>query len=123
MLFYAKIMKGCASHIFSDRRFPVNLLKKTSYPRSSIKPLKSCRPNVCVILLIDPETNQLKPRCTKQRGGGGEIVLSQSILNEVIRENAAVLSADARADSRFDNAQSVILEGIRSAMCVPLLHG
>ena len=45
------------------------------------------------------------------------------MLDTVVREKEAVLSHDASADARFQSAQSVIMQGIRSTMCVPLLHG
>jgi adenylate cyclase len=77
-----------------------------------------------VILLMDDEGNPV-PRVAKQRRGPAkeEIVLSNSIINEVIREKQAVLSSDATIDSRFSGAHSIIMQGIRSTMCVPLLHG
>jgi len=77
-----------------------------------------------VILLMD-DSGQPVPRVAKQRKGadGDEIVLSNSIINEVIREKQAVLSSDATIDSRFSGAHSIIMQGIRSTMCVPLLHG
>ncbi|MCC6748024.1 MAG: GAF domain-containing protein [Deltaproteobacteria bacterium] len=77
-----------------------------------------------VILLMN-DAGQAVPRVAKQKhGGSGEqIVLSNSIINEVIREKQAVLSSDATVDSRFSGAHSIIMQGIRSTMCVPLLHG
>lgn len=77
-----------------------------------------------VILLMD-ENGQPVPRVAKQKRGGTveEIAISNSILNEVIREKQAVLSSDATLDSRFVGAHSIIMQGIRSTMCVPLLHG
>ena len=77
-----------------------------------------------VILLMD-DAGQPVPRVAKQRKGAAddEIVLSNSIINEVIREKQAVLSSDATIDSRFSGAHSIIMQGIRSTMCVPLLHG
>ena len=35
----------------------------------------------------------------------------------------AVLSSDASVDSRFSGAHSIIMQGIRSTMAVPLLYG
>ena len=76
-----------------------------------------------VILLMDA-TGTPVPRVVKTKDGRvEEIVLSNSIINEVIREKAAVLSSDATIDSRFSGAHSIIMQGIRSTMCVPLLHG
>ncbi len=81
------------------------------------------------ILLLDPETNEFRNQFVKQRettGGGGmdsdgEINISHTILDQVVRDKAAILSSDARLDSRFAGAQSIILQGIRSTMCVPLI--
>ena len=76
-----------------------------------------------VILLVDA-LGQLVPRYVKNRSGRNDeqIVLSNSILNEVAREKRAVLSSDATMDERFSGAHSIIMQGIRSTMCVPLLH-
>jgi adenylate cyclase len=74
-----------------------------------------------VILLM--ENGVPEPRIAKSRHGKNEqIVLSKSILNEVVQNKAAVLSSDATMDSRFSSAQSVIMQGIRSTMTVPLIH-
>jgi adenylate cyclase len=77
-----------------------------------------------VILLVNEE-GQLVPRVAKQRTGGemDEIVISNSIINEVMTNKQAVLSSDATVDSRFSGAHSIIMQGIRSTMSVPLLHG
>jgi adenylate cyclase len=83
-----------------------------------------------VVLLYDYGTSgnsplELVPRCvrTKKASAAGEdVVLSTTIINEVVRDKAAVLSSDASVDSRFQGAHSVIMQGIRSSMAVPLLH-
>jgi adenylate cyclase len=74
-----------------------------------------------VILLM--EDGVPLPKIAKTRDGKNEqIVLSKSILNEVVTNKASVLSSDATMDSRFSAAHSVIMQGIRSTMTVPLLH-
>jgi adenylate cyclase len=74
-----------------------------------------------VILLM--EEGGPAPKVAKTRDGKNEhIVLSKSILNEVVTNKASVLSSDATMDSRFSAAHSVIMQGIRSTMTVPLLH-
>jgi adenylate cyclase len=76
-----------------------------------------------VILLMDG-TGELVPRYVKQKDGRQEnIVLSKTVMNEVISAKAAVLSSDATMDSRFSGAHSIIMQGIRSTMTVPLLFG
>ncbi len=74
-----------------------------------------------VILLM--ENDVPLPKIAKTRDGKNEqIVLSKSILAEVVNNKASVLSSDATMDSRFSAAHSVIMQGIRSTMTVPLLH-
>src|SRR6185312_1488155 len=74
-----------------------------------------------VILLM--ENGIPLPKIAKTRDGKNEqIVLSKSILAEVVNNKASVLSSDATMDSRFSAAHSVIMQGIRSTMTVPLLH-
>lgn len=77
-----------------------------------------------VILLMDDQ-GQPVPRVAKQKHqtSAEEIVLSNSIINEVVNKKQAVLSSDATIDSRFSGAHSIIMQGIRSTMCVPLIHG
>lgn len=77
-----------------------------------------------VILLYDERTGEMEPRKVKTRDGSestDEIAISKTILNQVASERTAVLSFDASVDSRFSGAQSIILQHIRSTMCVPLL--
>jgi adenylate cyclase len=76
-----------------------------------------------VILLMDG-TGELVPRYMKQKDGRQEnIVLSKTVLAEVVNQKQAVLSSDAMMDSRFSGAHSIIMQGIRSTMTVPLLFG
>lgn len=77
-----------------------------------------------VVLLYDDD-HELKPRCVRmkdQNANTEEVVLSTTIIEEVLRDKAAVLSSDASVDSRFQGAHSIIMQGIRSSMAVPLLH-
>ncbi len=77
-----------------------------------------------VILLVEPETGVLVPHTVKRRDGSDpdeEIVLSTSIINQVIHDRSSILLSDAILDPRFSGAQSIISQGIRSAMCVPLV--
>ena len=75
------------------------------------------------IMLMD-ERGELVPRFVKTRSGKGDtnIVLSRTVLAEVTTNKAAVLSSDATMDSRFSGAHSIIMQGIRSTMTVPLIH-
>jgi adenylate cyclase len=74
-----------------------------------------------VILLVD-EAGELKPRAVKRaKKGDDEIVLSNTILTEVIQKRDAVLTNDAMMDSRFSGSQSIIATGMRATMVVPMI--
>jgi len=49
------------------------------------------------------------------------MAVSSTIVNRVVEEKKAIMSNDAIVDSRFDGAHSIVLQGIRSAMAVPML--
>lgn len=79
-----------------------------------------------VVLLYD-ESRSLVPRCIRTRRSGQtepheDVVISSTIVEQVLRDRAAVLSSDATVDSRFQGSHSIIMQGIRSSMAVPLLH-
>ena len=78
-----------------------------------------------VILLRDPDSKELGARAVRVRGRdttSQQIQLSETILQQVQTEKRAVITSDAQRDNRFNSAHSVILSGIRSTMCVPLLN-
>ncbi len=76
----------------------------------------------CILLADDG--GQLVPRAVKHSHGAGndEIVLSNTILNEVVQNRSAVLTSDAMFDDRFSGARSIIATKMRSTMCVPMVH-
>ncbi|MCA9564509.1 MAG: FHA domain-containing protein, partial [Myxococcales bacterium] len=78
-----------------------------------------------VILIQDETTNMFVPfaaRLRKNRDATENIRISETILREVIEKHQAILSSDAMMDSRFQGSHSIIMEGIRSTMSVPLLY-
>ncbi|MDY7227076.1 adenylate/guanylate cyclase domain-containing protein [Hyalangium rubrum] len=74
------------------------------------------------ILLADRTSGELRPRVA--RLSTGEVpsgsFYSQHVVEYVRKHSVAALFADAREDPRLDGADSVMLQSIRSAMCVPL---
>ena len=77
-----------------------------------------------VILTGDKAKDELTPVVVKTKDGKpgdkGKIKASRTIINTVINDKVALLSSDALDDSRLDHAKSVVIQKIRSAMCVPL---
>jgi len=77
------------------------------------------------VILLHNEQGHLEPvavRTGEDVDPNQEVIVSRTVLDTAVREKEAVLSHDASADARFESAQSVIMQGIRSTMCVPLLH-
>ena len=77
------------------------------------------------VILLAEDDGSLIPRHTRTRNGpaDAEITLSQTVLAEAVEHRAAVLSVDAGADARFADAGSVVRQGIRSTLTLPMLHG
>ena len=53
-------------------------------------------------------------------GAKEEIAVSQTILRRAVHDGVSLLTSDAAADERFKAGASVIMQQIRSAMCVPI---
>jgi two-component system, NtrC family, sensor kinase len=76
-----------------------------------------------VLMLVNPASGKLEPKAAKNRKetpGPETIHVSQTIIDNVVERGEAVLIRDAQQDNRFEEAQSIINIGTRSAMCVPL---
>jgi Nif-specific regulatory protein len=76
-----------------------------------------------MILLLDPITSALRTRVVRNinEGETASKRSPQSIVREVIQSGQSIMSADARADARFVESESVIAENILSILCVPLI--
>ncbi len=77
-----------------------------------------------MLLLFDTISGALRTRVARniKEGSEGESKRSpQSIIKEVIASGQSIMSADARADERFIESESVIAENILSILCVPLI--
>jgi sigma-B regulation protein RsbU (phosphoserine phosphatase) len=78
--------------------------------------------NRLIILLRGKDGDGLEQVAARTRGMSAKdpLALSQTIVNIVLGENTAVITADAMNDPRFASAQSVVGNMIHSAMAVPL---
>ena len=75
-----------------------------------------------VLMLRDETSGELRQISARQLGGrqGQPLALSRSIVGRVLEECTSVLTVDALHDPRFSGQQSVVMQGVRSAMAVPL---
>lgn len=76
-----------------------------------------------VILTLDEPDEELEPQLVRYRNPSDqkELNLSRSIVQKCIRDRVAILSRDAKIDSRFSGSESIIASDIRSAICLPLV--
>lgn len=51
----------------------------------------------------------------------GELTISRTITQKVMREKVALLSQDAKTDAQFSGAESIVSQGVRSTICAPLI--
>jgi adenylate cyclase len=73
------------------------------------------------LLLFDDQHN-LVPWAHRSAANAERVVVSRTLVDAVLKQKAAILASDALSDARFGGAQSVVLSGMRSLMCVPLIN-
>lgn len=75
------------------------------------------------MMLLESDTRQLVPKVRRDRTSAepaDSMRISGTILDYVVQNNEGVLTSDARQDSRWDSAASIIQTGVREAICVPM---
>ncbi|MBI5543683.1 MAG: GAF domain-containing protein [Deltaproteobacteria bacterium] len=74
-------------------------------------------------LLLPDRGGTFTPRGVRTKTDAKSIRVSDTLVQEILRERQGVLTSDAKSDERFNKAESVILTGVRSAIGVPILVG
>jgi len=57
---------------------------------------------------------------TKDGKGSGAVMLSRTVVNDVIEKGISVFTDDALADDRYVGGESIVRQRIRSVMCAPM---
>jgi adenylate cyclase len=74
-----------------------------------------------IVFLVN-EDGELEPQAIHRRKHDHQdVAVSETVLKRVCDSRSAVLTADAIIDSRFSSSESIVAQGIRSAMAVPLI--
>ena len=83
---------------------------------------QALKPERGTLMLLNPKSGALEPKVVRdeKKGAGEEITLSRHIADMVVKGKQSVLTSDAMHDPRFEKGESIMAQGIRSAMCVPL---
>lgn len=74
------------------------------------------------IMLIDPESKQLRTKARRDRrvSEATSMAISRTILDYVLDRGEGVITSDAQDDDRFSGGNSVVRTGVREAICVPM---
>ncbi len=80
------------------------------------------QPEEGAIFLRQGESGYLRA-AARATGKDAHGLVSQSLFREVVEKRQAALVLDARSDERFNQAQSLVLSGLRSILAAPLLDG
>ena len=74
------------------------------------------------IMLLDPESKQLRTKARRDRrvGEATSMAISRTILDYVLDRGEGVITTDAQDDDRFSGGNSVVRTGVREAICVPM---
>jgi adenylate cyclase len=74
-----------------------------------------------VAILLSDDDGELTPKIARdKRGGDSTRAVPQSIARTALKDKVAILSDNAGEDTRF-GGQSILMQQIRSAICVPLI--
>ena len=57
---------------------------------------------------------------TGAAAGGGNMVLSRTVVRDVLHQGVSTFTHDALADSRYGAGESIVRQSIRSVMCAPM---
>ena len=71
-------------------------------------------------LLTDSETGDLFPRAVRTRTGTGDVVVSRTVVDLVLKQRQGMLIEDASTDDRVRGGESIARHRIREVICVPM---
>jgi adenylate cyclase len=74
------------------------------------------------VILMKDSNGQMAVEAFKTRTQKEQIVVSSTIIKRVLEDKVGLISADALADDRFQDALSIVSQRIRSSMSVPILY-
>ena len=115
-----------AAHRNLKAIYKVNSVFNTTYDLSNLfekimeEIFEVTRADRGVLMVVDEQTHGLVPKAVRNREPSEKLILSRTIINQVLSRGSGILTSDAMADDRFSSGESVMEFHIRSAMCVPI---
>ncbi|HPD14451.1 MAG TPA: GAF domain-containing protein [Planctomycetota bacterium] len=123
-----ELVEGAAA---ADQNVHYAVLYDVAKAASSAFDVKTMMKKVCDIALpatgadaafvFIRERGKLVPVAHSRRVERHELTISSTIVRRALQHRRALLVSDAGTDARFSGASSVVMSGIRSVICAPLL--
>lgn len=85
-----------------------------------VEKVATCDKAVLLLMEGDGEEPVIKASRLKPGVEEGDLVLSRTMVRKVLEQKSSLLTSDAQQDPRFRQQQSIVSQGIRSAMAAPL---
>jgi len=83
--------------------------------------MASAKPTYCYIFIRDEASGNLKPQVWRDPMQLKRRQVSKSIVMRAMQLRHSILTADAAADTRFSQSDSVVMGEVRSVICAPLV--
>ena len=74
------------------------------------------------VILLARKDGELEPKAYKSLKTQDKMTVSSTLIHHVQQEKTGILSSDISMDSRFEMADSIAIQGIRSSIAVPIIH-
>ncbi|MGO9314283.1 MAG: FHA domain-containing protein, partial [Syntrophobacteraceae bacterium] len=74
------------------------------------------------VILTADQTGNMTVKAFKTRTQKDRVVVSSTMIRRVQEDKVGIISTDALADERFQEAVSIVSRNVRSSMAVPILH-
>jgi phosphoserine phosphatase RsbU/P len=118
---------GKRAELFSVLAEAGSLLVTPGEPEDLFEPIldlvdAAVMPERALIALLDDRTGEPQVRASRVRGGGQapNLMLSRTVINRVLGERVSFLIEDALSDVAFQAQQSIVSQGVRTALAAPL---
>jgi len=76
------------------------------------------------LMLREEESDELKIRAARnweqESLSAGEVSFSHSVVSLALDKGEPVITTNAQTDARFEGRESVVVQGLRSILCIPL---
>jgi len=87
--------------------------------------MQHLRPSRAALGLLGPDGRSFKNVEVRRqdRNDSSELTISHTLLSEVVEEKKALAYMDVTVDEKLSRAQSIIMQGIHSILCSPVIIG